>query len=229
MSDADIGALFPHMHEVSLRAGMTLYEADDPVPAVLFPSTAVLSAVTVMKDGGAVETSTIGCESVAGLLPALSNTPTPTRIFAQIGGSALRMSSELLRRRCRENGALMDLMLRAVEANAAQADQAVACNALHEPPQRLARWLLHTEDRTGSSVFPLTQEYMAVMVGVQRTTISAIASKLKTDGLIYYSRGVMEIRDREGLKAAACECYATLRARYAALGIETAEDEPEPA
>ena len=98
-----------------------------------------------------------------------------------------------------------------------QAEQGVACNVLHDAPARLARWLLMTQDRTGNRVLPLTQEYMSVMTGVQRTTISAVANHLRSAGLIRFSRGNVEILDRAGLEAAACECYQAVRGEFDGL------------
>jgi CRP-like cAMP-binding protein len=223
MSEPDIAWLFPHMYEISLRAGATLYDPGDPTPMVYFPSSAVLSAVTVMSGGECVETATVGCEGMVGLMPGLTGSTSPNRVFAQIGGGALRLPSDLLRQRCRESDGLMQLLLRSAQADIAEASQSVACNALHDAPARLARWLLLTEDRVGNPVFPLTQDYMAIMVGVQRTTISAIAIRLKTAGLVRYSRGMVEVVDRAGLEAVACECYGAVRERYAALGIRSPE------
>ncbi len=111
----------------------------------------------------------------------------------------------------------MTLLLRHAAAEVLQAEQSVACNALHEATARLARWLLMTSDRTGGAIFPLTQDYMAIMVGLQRSTVSLMASALKDEGLIGYTRGTVEIRDREGLETRACECYRVIRGAYEAL------------
>ena len=105
----------------------------------------------------------------------------------------------------------MDLLLRHVHASVSQAQQSVACNALHDATSRMARWLLMTADRTGSAQLPLTQEYLAIMLGVQRTTVTSIAGILKNASLIGYRRGQIQIFDRVGLEAYACECYAALR------------------
>jgi CRP-like cAMP-binding protein len=218
MPQVDLARLFPAMHEISLRASEPVHEVGEPVRSVIFPSSAVLSAVTIMRDGASVETATIGHEGAAGLISALSDSPSTNRVFAQIPGGAVRLPAANLRSAAMESPQLMTLLLRTAQASTAEAQQSVACNALHDAPARLARWLLLTQDRTGGSTFPLTQDYMAIMVGVQRTTISAIASDLKARGLVHYSRGLMEIRDRAGLEAASCECYEAMRARYAALG-----------
>ena len=196
----------PEMTEVSLSQGQVLFEPGGPVGVVYFPSSAVISVTTLMQDGRSVESLTIGRESGVGLLDAASNQPPQSRIFAQVAGSALRLPAPILRQRLVESEAFTTLMLRHFHAATLQTQQFVACNALHSADQRLARWLLMTADRTGSQVFTLTQEYMAVMTGVQRTTVSVLATAFREGGLIRYSRGVVEVLDQAGLEAASCEC-----------------------
>jgi CRP-like cAMP-binding protein len=196
------------MREMTLPVGQVIYESGEYVDEVVFPSTAVVSVVTSMRDGRSVETATIGFESAVGLLPALSQEPAPSKIFAQIGGAAIGLPARALRERVESSPALMSLVLRFVQSNTSQAEQSVACNALHDVDARLARWLLLTDDRIGNDLVPLTQQYLSVMVGVQRTTVSAAAAELKAAGLIRYVRGRIEIIDRKGLERHACECYA---------------------
>ena len=214
LSDADRQAVLPHLAEVSLERGEVLFEPGDPVDRVVFPSNAVLSIVTVMRNGHAIESSTVGHESATPLLWALSNVPCKARIFAQIGGAAIRMPAAILRAKAALSPTLMTLLFRHSASLGFQAEQGVACNILHEAPARLSRWLLMTQDRTGNRALPLTQEYMSVMTGVQRTTISAVANQLRGAGLIRFSRGNVEIVDRPGLEAAACECYQAVRAEF---------------
>ncbi len=206
------------MRELTLPAGQVLYAVGDVVDAVHFPSTAVLSVVTNMRDGRSVETATVGFESAVGLLSGLGDLPAPSSIFAQIGGAAISVSSEALRQRAAQSPAFMRLILRFAQSNASQSDQSVACNALHNVSARLARWLLMTDDRVGNDTVPLTQEYLAVMVGVQRTTVSAAAAELKAANLIRYVRGRIEIIDRPGLERRACECYGVIHEAFARLG-----------
>jgi len=217
LSQADLLALMPAISEVPLEQGQTLFEPGDSVQHVYFPSSAVLSVVTVMRNGSAVETSTVGQETGAPLLAALAGHTVQTRIFAQIGGGAIRLPAAALRARADGSPALRKLLLRHSVSTAFQAEQGVACHALHRAPARLARWLLMTQDRTGGASLPLTQEYMAIMTGVQRTTISAVANQLRAAGLIRFSRGNVKIIDRPGLEAAACECYGAVRAEFDAL------------
>jgi CRP-like cAMP-binding protein len=217
MPDADLAVLQPHLSEVSIDRGQVVYEPNDLVGHLYFPSSAVLSVVTLMLNGEGVESSTVGHESAAPLLSALANRPAKSRIFAQIGGGAIKLPVAVLRARSTESPKLQNLLLRHARSITFQAEQGVACNVLHEAPMRLARWLLMTNDRTGTRQMPLTQEYMAIMTGVQRTTISAVASQLKNAGLIRYARGNVEILDRAGLEARACECYVAIRQEFDSL------------
>lgn len=211
--------------EVALARGDSVFEVGDAPDHIYFPSSAVLSVVTVMSDGRCVETATIGYESGVGLLDAAAGDIMRSRIFAQVAGSALRLPSAVLRNRLRESPRLMRLLLRHVRANALQAELGAACNILHAIDARLAKWLLMTADRTGSSSFMLTQDYMAVMTGTQRSTISTTASVLKRDGLVAYTRGQVTILDRAGLTRRACECYGEAREQFDALRTRGADDE----
>lgn len=214
LDDADRDALLPDLTEVSLAAGQVLYEVGDEARSVYFPSSAVASIVTVMSDGRSVESFTVGRESGVGLVSAAAEVAVQARVFAQIGGSALRLPATALRRRLADSPTLANHLLTHVHANLLQAQQFTACNVLHAAEQRLARWLLMTSDRTGSASFPLTQEYMSIMTGVQRTTVSALANGLKARGLIHYSRGHMQILDEAGLAKAACECAGVMRRQF---------------
>ena len=214
---ADIGLLGPALAEVSLARGDTLFDVGEHAAWVFFPGNAVLSIVTVMQDGRCVETSTIGCESGVGLLDATTDEPAGARTFVQVSGSAFRLPASVLRDRFAESPSLRTLVLKHVRANSLQAEQNVACNVLHAIQQRLAKWLLMTADRTGSDRFLLTQDYMAVMAGAQRSTISATASAMRDAGLIRYTRGEVMILDREGLVRCACECYGDARGQFDAL------------
>ena len=217
LSEDDYAALRVNLREVSLSKGEVLFEPGERVLSVYFPSTVVLSGVVVFTDGRSVEAATLGFEGVAGILPCLTDTPSTLRLFAQIPGTALKLPAEAPRQRAFDNSAFMRSLLDRVGASHVQAEQGAACNALHEAPVRLARWLLMTGDRTGSDKFPLTQDYMAIMVGVQRTTINAAAMVLKDRGLIQYSRGMVRILHRPSLEAVACECYDIIRPRSRSL------------
>ncbi|HEY5106966.1 MAG TPA: Crp/Fnr family transcriptional regulator [Caulobacteraceae bacterium] len=217
LADADRAALKGDMQEVSLISGDVLYEPDYRVEWVYFPNTAVVSVVTVMSDGRTVESDTVGYESVVGVLAALGASVAISRTFTQIPGSATRLSAARLRRQVDESSVLRRLLVRHSQANLAQAHQSVACNALHSVNQRLCRWLLMSQDRTASETVQLTQQFLAAMVGVQRTTITQALSDLAGAGLIRRGRGRIFILDRAGLEARACECYRAVRANLERL------------
>jgi CRP-like cAMP-binding protein len=187
------------------------------VNSVLFPTGAILSIITMMEDGRGVESCTIGHESGYGLLNVLGSAAAFDRVISQVPGSALRIAGARLKAAATASPSLMDMILRHIQANLAQTQQSVACNALHPAEARLCRWLLMSRDRTRSQKLPLTQEFLGFMLGVQRTTVTAAARALQSAGLIRYSRGQIEILDHAGLEAGACECYAAVRERHAHL------------
>ena len=217
LCEADRAALDPDIHDIYLAAGEVLFEPDYPADWVYFPDTAVLSVVTVMSDGRMVESDTVGYESVVGVLAALGASISCNRTLVQIPGRASRISAPVLRRVANDSADLRRLLIRHSQANLAQAHQSVACNALHDVNQRLCRWLLMSQDRTASDVVQLTQQYLATMVGVQRTTITQALHQLTLAGLISQGRRRIEILDRAGMEARVCECYDAVRANLERL------------
>jgi CRP-like cAMP-binding protein len=211
MSAADRAALAPHLQEVALSSGDVLVERGHRVTWVYFPLSAVVSVVTLMADGRAVESDTVGRESAVGLLCALGEPISVDRIFTQIAGRALRIPAARIRRQAEGSHTLHRLLIRHAQANLAQAHQSVACNALHDTGQRLARWLLMSQDRTGGDDIRLTHEFLATMLGVQRTTVTEALRALAARDLIRQERGVIHILDRAGLQAQVCECYEVLK------------------
>ncbi|MDB5439453.1 MAG: transcriptional regulator, Crp/Fnr family [Caulobacteraceae bacterium] len=214
LNAADLADLQPRLSELTLSRGQVLFEPGDSVDTLYFPGSACISVVTAMEDGKEVETTTIGRESVVGLVDAMAGKPTRSRIFTQIGGGAMSLPATVYRARMRASPSLNQLSWRHARANAFQAERGVACNIAHPANGRLARWLLMTHDRTGGERFDLTQDYMAVMAGVQRTTVSQIANQFKKMGIIDYSRGGVVIRDRPALIRQACECYALIGEQF---------------
>jgi len=213
----DRAALTANMSEVAIGAAQVLFETGDLVDTIYFPGSACISVVIVLSDGKTVETATVGRESVVSLIDAITDQPSRSRVFAQIGGSAMQMAASAFRGRLAESGDLLALTLLHARATAMQAEQGVACNAAHGVHGRLARWLLMTQDRVGTDSFPLTQDYMAVMTGVQRSTVSNMAGALKKAGVIDYSRGNLRIVDRKALLRHACECYAIVSDQFESL------------
>jgi CRP-like cAMP-binding protein len=205
------------MRNVELKSGEVLFEPDYTAEWVYFPQTAVLSVVTVMADGRIVESDTVGCESVVGVLAALGSSAATSRTLTQIPGVATRLSASKLRHRADDSAHLRRLLVRHALANLAQAHQSVACNALHSVNQRLCRWLLMSQDRTDKDVVELTHQYLATMVGVQRTTITGALRDLASAKLIRIGRRRIEILDRPRMESQVCECYGAVRSNLRRL------------
>jgi len=221
LNAVDRAALEPHLQAVSLEKGAVLTEQDQPVEQVYFPETADLANVMTFPDGRAVETSTVGSEGVSGLAAFLAQAPCAWRIVVQIEGTAWRLAADVFRRQVEASPALLTRTLQLTHDYQSQAAQTAACNALHEVTPRLARWLLLVQDRTDQVDIALTQEDLATLLGVQRTTINAAAAELRTAAAIAYRRGRVRILDRSVLRRVTCECYAAQRRRSETLGIVT--------
>ena len=205
------------LEPVECEVRQLIYDSGKPIRDVYFPTTAVLSMVSQMEGEAAVEVGTVGREGMAGLPVFLGVTASPNTVFAQVPGIALRMSADDLRTALVGDGALHRQLHRYVQAMMVQLAQNVACNRLHSTEERAARWLLMTADRVGDEQFPLTQEFLAQMLGVRRATVSLTAGLLHNAGLISYRRGIITIDDRAGLEEAACDCYAIIHGEFGKL------------
>src|SRR5207344_1143304 len=209
--------LLPRLQVVSLALKHVLYEARSPIDYAYFPNRGVVSALTVMEDGRAIEVATIGNKGMVGLPLLVGAKTAANRVIVQVSGEAVRMAEGVLREEVSRDSPLRRLLVLYHTAFLAQVSQAVACNGLHSVHQRCCRWLLMTQDRAHSDVFPMTHELLAGMLGVRRSTVSEVLEPLKEQGLIRYSRGKFTVLDREGLKAGACECYRTINEEYERL------------
>lgn len=204
----------PHLELVRLEQRETLFETRKPISHVYFPETAVVSLVSILRGGATVEVGTAGCEGMAGLPLFLGDDSSSIRAFAQISGSAMRIEAAAFIRLASAPGAFHRLLLRYTQAFIAQVAQTAACNASHLVEERCARWLLMTHDRVAGDRLQLTHEFLAFMLGVRRAGVTVAMGELQERGLIRYTRGHVEVRHRSGLEAAACECYATVRAYF---------------
>jgi CRP-like cAMP-binding protein len=198
-----------------LSAGTVLNEPGEEVETVFFPHTGMISLLAVMRDGRAIETATVGREGAVGVMAGLGLHVTLTRSVAQTAVTASRISAAQFRRLVHSNEDLRDLVVRYNEILLAQVQITAACNAVHSLEVRLSRWILQTRDRIDDESIPLTQELLSEMLGVRRSSVSEIASKLQAANLIAYRRGKIVILDRAALERSACECYQTIRERTA--------------
>jgi CRP-like cAMP-binding protein len=211
---ADFELLAPHLKDVFLQQNEVLVEPGDAVDYVYFPHTAVISLLAVMQDGQTVETATIGRAGVVGGVAGFGPWRAFARAIVQVPGQAGRIPCTHFRTALRRSDCLTTLVMRCTQSIVLQIQQTAACNALHNVEQRLCRWLLLTQDYADTNVIPLTQEHLAQMLGVRRTSVTAAACKLQTMGLIRCNqRGRIEIANRKALEQAACECYEVLRSR----------------
>jgi CRP-like cAMP-binding protein len=218
LPDPDRERLLAHTEPLEMTLRQPIYDPGQPIEHVYFPIDAVMSVLAVMDDGQAVEVATIGNEGMVGIPVFLGVTTSPGQAFCQVPGLALRLAAGRFRELANGAGTVQELLQRYTYAFFTQISQGAACNRLHSLDQRLARWLLMTQDRTGGKdQFPLTQEFMAQMLGVRRATVTEAAGRLSQANLISYSRGILTIVDRPGLEAASCECYRIITDEHARL------------
>jgi CRP-like cAMP-binding protein len=214
LSRKDYQRLLPYLETVSLAREQILHEADQHIPYAYFPITGVLSLLTIMEDGTAVEVGTAGNEGMIGIPLALGSDESLGRAISQIPGYSVRIKAAVLKKECQRGGALLKLLHRYVRAMLIQTAQLTACRSLHPIQPRFIRWLLMTHDRVRSDTFVLTQELMAIMLGIRRASVSEAASQLQRAGLIRYRRGRFTIVDRPGLEASVCECYWIIKKEF---------------
>jgi CRP-like cAMP-binding protein len=195
----------------------SLYEADQTPAYAYFMTSGIASVVTSMADGGTAEVGLIGREGLVGSFHLLGPAFVPTNCFIQMEGTALRISLADLREAFRSSEEIRERILEFVQEQALTLSQIAGCHRLHEAEQRLARWLLMAQDRTQSDTVDFTQEFLGMMLGAQRTTVTLIAGSLQRKGLIEYSRGRLKIPSRENLEAVACDCYQITKRLYGSL------------
>jgi len=211
---SDFDELNPHLETVTLEYRQPLCEANEPVRNVYFPVTGVVSLVNIMANGAAAEVGTIGNEGLAGLPVILGDELGPMIAYVQVPGTGLRLRAEILRSALQRSAGMRTVMLHYAHAFFNQVAQSAACNHFHDIEQRCCRWLLMTHDRVQSDQFLLTQEFLGMMLGVQRSSLTLVAHKLRTDGLIEYRRGQITIVDRRKLEHRSCECYAVSKREF---------------
>jgi CRP-like cAMP-binding protein len=208
--------LAPHLKTIAIRTKQVLHKQGEPLRQVYFPNGGVVSITTVLPDGTTVEAATVGDEGMLGIEAFLSDDAVaPGETLMQVPDTNAEMLSvEAFRREVAKHGALHHLMGRYTQVFIAQMMQTSACNALHQVQQRCARWLLMTHDRMHKQDFNLSHEFLAVMLGVRRPTVSSIAGTLQDAGLIAYRHGRVKVLNRKGLEATSCQCYPIIRSHF---------------
>jgi CRP-like cAMP-binding protein len=211
LSRDDFELLRPHLAVAMIAQGVVLAEPGDEI----FPITGMISLVVVMKDGRAIETATVGRDSVFGASSAFGIYKSKVRALVQMPIVAASMTSVQFRRAASNSKAIYHLCIDSNEMLLTQARVTAACNALHTVEARFCRWLLQTREVSGSNTITLTQEFLSEMLGVRRTSVSEVASKLQGAGIISYARGIIRITDLAALEQRSCECLDTLREQEA--------------
>lgn len=217
MPRKDFDALELHLVTRSLVQGEIVCEAGAEVDHVYFPHNGMLSMLAVMRDGKAIETATVGREGVVGAMAGLGLYTSLVRVVVQLPVQVSKIAAAPFRKAVGASDVLRDVCVRYNEVMLTQARITAACNALHQIDERFCRWLLQSSDHAASDTVALTQELLAEMLGVRRTSVTEVARKMQNKGVITYARGVIRILDRDALKLMSCECYETLREYEAIL------------
>jgi CRP-like cAMP-binding protein len=220
---ADFEALRPHLKPFDLVHEDLLFDAGDAVHWVYFPHSGVISLVVGLADGQRIEAAMVGRDSVVGASAALDGGVALNTGIVQVGGAASILDAATLQKVAEHSNAFRAVLIRHEQILLAQAQQSAACNVTHSVEARLSRWLLWTRELSGSDTLGLTQEFLAQMLGVRRTSVSLVANTLQHAGLIRYSRGRIEITDLQGLRSASCECYGSVKKHYDRLLMRRAE------
>jgi CRP-like cAMP-binding protein len=209
--------LRPKMRPVDLRAEEVLYQANDRITHIYFPTTAVLCMLTIMKDGRTVESATVGNEGASWVSASLGTPTMPCQTMVAVAGGAHKIAAKYLEQEIKENGLFQDLVTEYSHALLISSLRTGACNSLHTLTQRSARWLLMTLDRTSKSEFAITHEFLSALLACSRTTLTTILGELEAAGGIHTKRGRIELANRKKLEGCACECYWTIRDNYEEL------------
>ncbi len=217
LSDDDFERLRPHLVEVDLVQGAPVFDAGEPASHVWFPHSGMISIVAGNPHGEAVEVATVGFEGMTGVSLVLGSETMTNDAMVQVAGRGSRMEATAFRAAVEASASLKQMLLRYVLAVITQISQNAACYQYHGINSRCARWLLTARDRVAGDSFGLTQEYLAMMLGVTRPSVSTAAGALRAAGLIKYSRGIVTILDRDGLESASCECYRIIENEFARL------------
>lgn len=223
LGEADRRFLLPFAEPVDLKAGAVLVESGDDVIYTYFPTSgAMVALILVMHDGAVAEAATIGKEGAIGGIVSTGHKPAFARAMVQLPGTCIRVDTARLEEAKGRSPYFRDLFSRYADALLAQVLQSVVCNALHPLDQRCCRWLLTTRERVGANELDVTQEFIAQMLGVQRTTVTRTLGDLVRRGLIHQARGRITIQDAAKLEAASCECYRAVRDHFERILPEAA-------
>jgi CRP-like cAMP-binding protein len=219
ISDSDYSSLRPHLEYVSLPNHLVLHEAGGKLEFAYFPNRGLISLVVVMNNGKTAEAGIVGNEGFTGTLAAVGLTTSPLQAVVQITGDGFRVEVGALQNALESAPHLQLMLSRYAAIRGMQVAQTAACNRLHDIEQRLARWLLMTQDRVDSGSLPITHDFLATMLGTDRPSVSLAAGVLQKKKLLEYTRGAVKIVNRKKLEDSACECYGVIRRYDGELGL----------
>src|SRR5664280_1709752 len=205
------------LESVELKGHTRVMTPDRPIRHVYFPETGVLSVIQQMRNGSAVSVNLVGSDGMVSLAVYLGGVTFPLEVICQAPGTFLRITAAAFRAEVARNAPLLKVLHGYTQAVLEIRAQIIGCDRFHAVEARAARWLLEMDDRVPQDEFTMTHEFLALMLGVRRQTVSAVASDLSRRGLIVYRRGFIEIVDRAGLEGATCECYEVIRDEFARL------------
>ena len=211
---ADLELLRPHLKPCELKQEAILLRSGQPVERVYFPHSGIISLVVELPEGLAIEVAMIGRDSIHGATAAMDGQVSLNTAIVQLPGTCETLEVAHFRKAADQSPPLRTVLLRHEQGLLAQAQQSAACNVSHHVDARLSRWLLRARDLSGRDRMEFTQEFLAEMLGVRRSSVSPVAGVLQKAGLINYARGHIEIIDVEGLQKASCDCYRTVKAHY---------------
>ena len=214
LPDEDYQRLHNHLEPVELKLGQVLYRPEETITDVYFLNNAMSSVIATTPDGQSAEVGVVGREGIVGIDVLMQVDSSPNEQIIQLPGGALRIRTEIIREEFKRGSAFQDLSLRYIHALLSQISQTALCNRLHSVEQRLSRWLLMCHDRATGDELTLTQEFLAIMLGVNRPTVTTSALILQGGRLIKYSRGKITVLDREGLEDFTCDCYKVVKPEY---------------
>jgi CRP-like cAMP-binding protein len=208
----ELGFLLPHLRFVDLPQETVLHETGGTISRIYFPHDGIVSLVVELATGEMIEAAMIGREGVVGGLAALDTKISVSRAIIQVAGAASAVDVDVIRELAEQSAAFRTILIKHEQILLAQSQQSAACNAIHTLEARLSRWLLRCRDLLASDDIALTQEFVAQMLGVRRTSVSVVANTLQQAGLIKYKRGNIRLIDLDSLRESACECYGTVKA-----------------
>jgi len=215
LSPASLERLSPDLEPIELTHATPVFQAYQPITHVYFPERAMASFMATTAEGGSSEIGVVGGEGAAGLEVLMGVDESPHECVMQVAGPGYRIRKDALRREFKRGGKMHDIVLLFMHKLMTQVSQITLCNRLHSLEERMSRWLLMCHDRIDGDRISLTQEFLSLLLGVRRESVTLTAGQMQSNGILQYSRGRIQVIDRLGLERSACECYEVVRSEYA--------------